>query len=139
MSFLNLMGNKLKPKEVNDALTNGGSGNGIEIKTKTYTGTGTTPLVVTFDEVPDCIYSIYGNGLNGTQVRITPFVYGESRAVSWFIGASSATDSGRLIDWITYSNENKTMTISSNAVDAGAHWNVSGEEYTITYFVKERK
>lgn len=137
MSFLNLMGNKLKPKEVNDALTNGG--NGIEIKTKTYVGTGTTPLVVTFDEIPDLIYSIYGSGLNGTQVRITPFVYGESRAVSWFIGASSSSDSGRLTDWITYSNDKKTMTINSNAIDVGAHWNVSGETYTITYIGKKGK
>lgn len=124
----------------NDIYSIAGGGGGssqkvLQMKTKTYIGDDTIPLVITFDEIPKCIYSIYGNGLNNTQVRITPFVYGENRATSWYISPTS-TNSGMLYNWITYSNDNKTMTISSNASDAGAHWNISGETYTITYFVE---
>ena len=113
-----------------------GSGKTLVKKTKTYTGNGQIPLVVTFDEKPLLVYSIYGPGLNESNtVRMYPFVYGETKASGRYINNDSS--SGLIGYTIAYSNNDLTMSITSNPVDAGACLNNNGSSFTITYLVEE--
>ncbi len=113
-----------------------GSGKTLVKKTKTYTGDGQIPLVVTFDEKPLLVYSIYGPGLNESNtVRMYPFVYGETKASGRYINNDSS--SGLIGYTIAYSNNDLTMSITSNPGDAGACLNNNGSSFTITYLVEE--
>lgn len=113
-----------------------GSGKTLVKKTKTYTGDGQRPLVVTFDEKPLLVYSIYGPGLNETNtVRMYPFVYGETKTSGRYINNDAS--SGNIGYTIAYSNNDLTMSVTSNPQDAGAGLNNNGSSYTITYLVEE--
>ncbi len=109
------------------------------IRTKTYTGDGSVPLVVTFDEVPTMILNFFGPG-QGSQVITFPFVYGLTSFGGVYVSPnpwSSPTQAGggHLLYKVAYSNGGKTMTIRASANDAGAHFNQSGDTYTVYYLV----
>lgn len=113
-----------------------GSGKTLVKKTKTYTGDGQIPLVVTFDEKPLLVYSIYGPGLNESNtVRMYPFVYGETKASGRYINNDSS--SSNIGYTIAYSNNDLTISVTSNPQDAGACLNNNGSSFTITYLVEE--
>ena len=113
-----------------------GSGKTLVKKTKTYTGDGQRPLVITFDEKPLLVYSIYGPGLNESNtVRMYPFVYGETKASGRYINNDSS--SGNIGYTIAYSNNDLTISVTSNPQDAGACLNNNGSSFTITYLVEE--
>lgn len=109
------------------------------IRTKTYTGDGSVPLVVTFDEVPTMILNFFGNGQN-SKVITFPFVYGLSSFGGVYVTpepwtSPTQTGGGHLLYKVAYSNGGKTMTVRASANDAGAHFNQSGDTYTIYYLV----
>ena len=111
------------------------SGKTLVRKTKTYTGDGTVPLVITFTEKPLFIYDIYGPGLNETNtVRMYPFTYGETKAAGRYINNNST--SGLIGYTIAYSNNDLTMSITSDPGDAGACLNNNGSTFTIEYLVE---
>lgn len=105
------------------------SGKALVMKTKTWTGDGSNPCVLTFTEKPFAIFNIYGDGLGGSKVLNSPFMYGET---NYFISSYS---SGLLFNTVSYSNNDLTMTMSG--VDEGAVFNASGSQYTMWYLVEE--
>lgn len=134
MSFLNLMGNKLKVREVNDALLNenknsgGGSTGGVTLKHDTivFNGDGTTSYSVTFPHKP-LFFSIYGKALSNEFCGVNLVPYG----ISWltFITQNRAVLGGS----VEYSQDELTMTVSTTG-DAGYIANKDGSPITVDYF-----
>lgn len=155
------MRNRLKPKDVNDALVElekvpkipeptvsdvgkflGVSDGGslvfssvssqlpFEIVKKTWTGNGELTNAITFDKAPDLILNIYGAGINNAVVNVGTVFYGSTFLPSRFYDGSNG---GNLYIPVTYSNDNKTMTLTFS--DAGGAFNLSGEEY-VCYYLK---
>lgn len=125
MSFLNLMRNKLKPREVNAALMSG-SGSTLQHGTVTITGNGTTSYTVVFPHIPLFI-SIQGKALadEWCGTALVPYKSGHIP----FITANRAVLGGSA----SLSQDSLTLTISTTG-DAGYIANKDGSPIVVDYY-----
>lgn len=126
MSFLNLMGNRLKPREVNDALEGGGSSGGGKVKTFKWTGDGNAPHTKTLPSDVGIILDIEQDN-TGTGYTVMPFALKAS-------GKYVTVDRGNnTIGTVSYSYSNGNMTFGAGAVGVDVVFNRGATDYTMYY------
>ena len=126
MSYLNLMQNQLKPREVNEALEGGSSVSTLTHATLTLTGDGTTSYSVTFPHRP-LFFAINGKALADEWCGTALTPYGCTYVP--FITANRDTLGGN----VSYSQDGLTMTVSTSG-DAGYIANEDECTITVDYY-----
>lgn len=126
MSFLNLMQNRLKPKEVNEALEGGGSSGGGKVKTFTWTGNGNVPNVLQIPDDVGIILDIEQDN-TGEGYLVAPFKLKSSGKYTLISRASNTLGS------VSYSYSNGTLSLGAGAVGIDEAFNRGPNTYTMYY------
>ena len=135
MSFLNLMGNKLKPKEVNDALLNTSTPDptptptptgGGKVKTFKWTGDGNAPSTKNLPDDVGLILDIEQDDTGAGRI-VAPFAL---KASGKYVVIDRGTNS---VGSVSFTYSDGTMTFGAGAVGADDVFNRGNVDYTMYY------
>ena len=119
------MRNKLKPKEVNNALE-GGTSEGGNVKTFTWTGNGNVPNVLQIPENVGIILDIEQDN-TGEGYLVSPFKLKSSGKYTLINRTNSTLGS------VGYSYSNGTLSLGVGAVGSDEVFNRDPNTYTMYY------